>query len=42
MADNSLLLKQYVRDHSQTAFTALVQRHVILSEDIALRLEGVC
>lgn len=40
MGDDSLLLKQYVGDHSQTAFTALVQRHVNLVYSAALRQLG--
>lgn len=40
MSDDSLLLKQYVGDHSQTAFTALVERHVDLVYSAALRQLG--
>lgn len=40
MGDDSLLLKQYVGDHSQTAFAALVQRHVNLVYSAALRQLG--
>lgn len=40
MGDDSLLLKQYVGDHSQIAFTALVQRHVNLVYSAALRQLG--
>lgn len=40
MGDDSLLLQQYVGDHSQTAFTALVQRHVNLVYSAALRQLG--
>ena len=40
MGDDSLLLKQYVGDHSQTAFAALVHRHVNLVYSSALRQLG--
>ncbi|HEX2853968.1 MAG TPA: sigma-70 family RNA polymerase sigma factor [Opitutaceae bacterium] len=40
MGDDSLLLKQYVGDHSEAAFTALVQRHVNLVYSAALRQLG--
>jgi RNA polymerase sigma factor (sigma-70 family) len=40
MGDDSLLLKQYVGDHSQTAFAALVQRHINLVYSAALRQLG--
>lgn len=40
MGDDSLLLQQYVADRSQTAFAALVQRHVDLVYSAALRQLG--
>src|SRR5688572_19566408 len=40
MCDDSLLLRQFVEDHSQAAFTTLVQRHINLVHSAALRQLG--
>jgi RNA polymerase sigma factor (sigma-70 family) len=40
MSDDSLLLRQFAEDHSQAAFTTLVQRHVNLVYSAALRQLG--
>ena len=38
--DDSLLLRQFVEDHSEGAFAALVTRHINLVHSVALRCVG--
>jgi DNA-directed RNA polymerase specialized sigma24 family protein len=38
--DDSILLRQYAENHSDEAFTALVERHINLVYSVALRQAG--